>query len=70
MLAAYGRLDPYYPVELAAYIAARVPAGASVVFEESAHAPQIEETRRFCEVVAAFASGGAPLGRGPASSNT
>ena len=58
VLAAYGRFDPYYPVELGAYIAERVPEGSAVVFEESAHAPHIEETRCFCEVVTAFARGG------------
>jgi pimeloyl-ACP methyl ester carboxylesterase len=55
VLAAYGRLDPYYPVELAEYIASHVQHGSYVIFEESAHAPHIEETERFCEIVGAFA---------------
>jgi len=58
VLAAYGRLDPYYPVELATYIAENVPDGTTSVFEESAHAPHIEETARFCTVLAAFARDG------------
>jgi non-heme chloroperoxidase len=57
VLAAYGRFDPYYPVDLADYIAASVPDGRRVIFEESAHAPHIEETERFCAVVADFARG-------------
>jgi pimeloyl-ACP methyl ester carboxylesterase len=55
VLAAYGRFDPYYPVQLAEYIASHVPNGTYVIFEESAHGPHIEETVRFCEVVADFA---------------
>jgi pimeloyl-ACP methyl ester carboxylesterase len=58
VLALYGRHDPYYPVELAEYIAGRVQNGSSVIFERSAHAPHYEEPDRFCEVVAEFARGG------------
>ena len=57
VLALYGRHDPYYPASLAEYIAGHTPNGSYVMFEESAHAPQVEETERFCEVVGAFARG-------------
>ena len=60
VLAIYGRLDPYYPVDLADYIVANVPDGSRAIFDESAHAPHIEETERFCDVVAAFARGEPP----------
>jgi pimeloyl-ACP methyl ester carboxylesterase len=55
VLALYGRRDPYYPSELAEYIAAHVPNGRHVIFEESAHAPHYEEPARFAEVIAEFA---------------
>jgi pimeloyl-ACP methyl ester carboxylesterase len=55
VLALYGRHDPYYPVELAAYIAANVQRGEYVIFEASAHAPPYEEPDRFCAVVGEFA---------------
>jgi proline iminopeptidase len=55
VLALYGRHDPYYPVELAEWIAAQCPRGEHLIFEESAHYPFIEEKERFAEVIAAFA---------------
>lgn len=61
VLALYGRLDPYYPVGLADYIAAGVRHGSRVIFERSGHAPHIEETAAFCRVVGDFARGVAPL---------
>jgi pimeloyl-ACP methyl ester carboxylesterase len=57
VLALYGRHDPYYPTELAEYIAASVQDGRHTIFEESAHAPHYEEPDRFCEVLGAFARG-------------
>jgi pimeloyl-ACP methyl ester carboxylesterase len=56
VLALYGRHDPYYPVELAAWIAEQCPHGDHVIFEQSAHYPFIEEKERFAEVVAEFAN--------------
>jgi non-heme chloroperoxidase len=60
VLALYGRYDPFYPVELATYIADRAPLGACQIFEHSAHFPFIEEAAHFNDVVARFARGGAP----------
>jgi non-heme chloroperoxidase len=57
VLALYGRHDPYYPTELAGFIAEHVPDGRAVIFERSAHNPPIEEPARFCAVVGAFARG-------------
>ena len=56
VLALYGRHDPYYPVELAEWIAGQCPRGEHVIFEQSAHYPFIEEKERFAEVVAEFAT--------------
>jgi pimeloyl-ACP methyl ester carboxylesterase len=56
VLALYGRHDPYYPVELGAWIAEQCPRGEAVVFEQSAHYPFIEEKERFVEVLSDFAS--------------
>lgn len=56
VLALYGRYDPYYPVELAAWIAEQCPRGEHVIFEESAHFPFIEEKERFAQVIAEFAA--------------
>jgi pimeloyl-ACP methyl ester carboxylesterase len=55
VLAIYGRHDPYYPVELAEFIASSVERGEYAIFENSAHAPPYEEPDRFCEVVGEFA---------------
>ena len=55
VLAIYGRHDPYYPVALGEWIAAQCPRGESVIFEESAHYPFIEEKERFAQVLAEFA---------------
>jgi non-heme chloroperoxidase len=54
VLALYGRHDPFYPVELAEWIARRCPRGESLIFEQSAHFPFIEEKDRFAEVLADF----------------
>ncbi len=55
VLALYGRHDPYYPVDLATWIAAQCRQGSHVIFEKSAHYPFIEEKERFAEVLGAFA---------------
>jgi pimeloyl-ACP methyl ester carboxylesterase len=57
VLAVYCRHDPYYPTELATYIAETAPDGHALVLEESAHFPFLEaDTVRFNEAIAAFAS--------------
>jgi len=55
VLAAYSRRDPYWPWELAEWIAATAPQGRCHAFEQSAHCAPLEEPAAFCEVVAAFA---------------
>jgi pimeloyl-ACP methyl ester carboxylesterase len=55
VLALYGGRDPYYPTELAGWIASHAQRGEHVIFEGSAHAPHFDESDRFCEVVGAFA---------------
>jgi pimeloyl-ACP methyl ester carboxylesterase len=60
VLAIYGRHDPYYPVELAAWIAETAPDGDAVIMEQSAHFPFLEpDTELFNETLAAFAARGA-----------
>jgi pimeloyl-ACP methyl ester carboxylesterase len=54
VLAAYGRVDPYYPVELAGWIAANAPRGESVIFERSGHCIPFEEGARFRTELEAF----------------
>ena len=54
VLAIYGRHDPFYPVELGEWIAEQCPRGESLIFEESAHFPFIEEQERFAQVIADF----------------
>ena len=55
LLALYGGLDPYYPTELAAWIAEQAPAGSYEIFEKSAHAPHYDEADRFAARIGAFA---------------
>lgn len=57
VLALYGRHDPYYPSELAQYIADNAADGRCVIFEESAHPVHYEEPDRFRDVISAFAQG-------------
>jgi pimeloyl-ACP methyl ester carboxylesterase len=58
VLAVYGRHDPYYPPELAAYIARTAPRGSALILEESAHFPFLEpDSSRFNEAIAALAAG-------------
>jgi non-heme chloroperoxidase len=57
VLALYGRHDPFYPVELGAYIADQAPRGAHRILEHSAHFPFIEEADQFNALVAQFALG-------------
>jgi pimeloyl-ACP methyl ester carboxylesterase len=60
VLAIYGRHDPYYPPELAAWIAETAPQGAALIMEHSAHLPFLEDDAgTFNEAVARFARSGA-----------
>jgi pimeloyl-ACP methyl ester carboxylesterase len=60
VLAIYGRHDPYYPVELARWIAENSPEGHAAIMENSAHFPFLEnDTGAFNELVARFAKTGA-----------
>lgn len=57
VLAVYGAADPYYPTELAAYIAERAPRGEALVLERSGHFPFLEaDTQRFVEALEGFSS--------------
>ena len=64
VLAIYCRHDPYYPTELADFIAQAAPHGRALVLEQSAHFPFLEaDTAAFNDAIAAFAAGdlvGAP----------
>ena len=55
VLAAWSRQDPYWPVGVADWVAARAPRGERVIFEHSAHCTPFEETERFCDVLEDFA---------------
>ena len=56
VLAAYSRQDPYWPIELAQWIAAAARRGSIHVFERSAHCPPLEESEEFCRVLRGFAT--------------
>lgn len=60
VLAAYSRQDPYWPWELAEWIAAAAPMGQCHAFEQSAHCAPLEEPAAFCEVLTRFALEGVP----------
>jgi non-heme chloroperoxidase len=66
VLAAYSRHEPWWPPELADWIADHAPHGERVIFEESAHCTPFEEVERFCAVLEDFAARTAAL---PASTN-
>ena len=58
VLAIYGRNDPYYPIELADWIALNAPSGEALIMEESAHFPFLEaDTDNFNRALARFARG-------------
>jgi non-heme chloroperoxidase len=57
VLAIYGGHDPYYPRELAQYIAQRAKDGRHVIFEESAHAVHMDEPDLFQQVISDFTRG-------------
>jgi pimeloyl-ACP methyl ester carboxylesterase len=58
VLAVYGRHDPYYPPELADWIAAAAPQGEALIMEQSAHVPFLEaDAAVFNESLARFARG-------------
>jgi pimeloyl-ACP methyl ester carboxylesterase len=57
VLAVYCTGDPYYPTELAGYIAERAPRGEALVLAQSGHYPFLEaDTERFVEALEAFSS--------------
>jgi pimeloyl-ACP methyl ester carboxylesterase len=60
VLAAYGRHEPWWPPELADWIAEHAPRGERVVFEQSAHCPPLEEVECFCAVLEDFAARTSP----------
>jgi non-heme chloroperoxidase len=55
VLAIYGAHDPYYPTDLADWIAEKAPNGRAVIFEESAHGPHFDELDLFVETIGNFA---------------
>lgn len=55
VLAAYSSRDPYWPWELAEWIAAEAPQGRSFQFTNSGHCAPLEEPAEFCRVLRAFA---------------
>ena len=55
VMAIYGAHDPYYPTDLAHWIADKAPDGRAVIFEESAHGPHFDELDLFVETVGNFA---------------
>jgi non-heme chloroperoxidase len=56
VLAAYSRHDPYWPVDLAEWIARTARRGSLHVFERSAHCAPLEESDEFCRVLRGFAA--------------
>jgi pimeloyl-ACP methyl ester carboxylesterase len=56
VLAAWSRRDPYWPVEVAGWIAEHAPRGAQELFDRSAHCTPFEESERFCDVLESFAA--------------
>lgn len=57
VLAAYSARDPFYPPELAHWIASTAPQGSSELFHESGHATACEEPGKFAQVIREFAGG-------------
>jgi non-heme chloroperoxidase len=55
VLAIYGELDPYYPTDLARWIAEHARDGRYEIFDNSAHAAHHDEADRFAATIAAFA---------------
>lgn len=53
----YGRLDGLVPVKVAQDLDSHLPASASVIMTQSAHAPFITEPQRFCQEVSDFIRG-------------
>lgn len=54
VLAAYSRHDPYWPLDLARWIAEHAREGSLHVFEGSAHCPPLEEPDACCDVIRRF----------------
>jgi non-heme chloroperoxidase len=58
VFAIYGRHDPYYPVDLAYWIAATAPHGEAQIMENSAHLPFLEaDADVFIDALSRFAAG-------------
>lgn len=55
VLAIYGAHDPYYPTDLAHWIADQARDGRAVIFEESAHGVHFDELDLFVETIDNFA---------------
>lgn len=51
LMAVYAERDPYYPQELAEWIASNSPRGASAVLKESAHCAPLEEPENLAEII-------------------
>jgi len=54
ILAAYSNRDPYWPIELAHWIAENAPQGYVHTFKDSAHCAPLEEPAEFCRVIREF----------------
>ncbi len=55
LLAVYGRHDPYYPPQLADWLASAAPKGRAMIMERSAHLPFLErDSQAFNEALANF----------------
>lgn len=57
VLAAYSVHDPYWPIELAQWIASVAPRGFLHTFTESAHCAPLEEPAEFARIVSDFVAG-------------
>lgn len=56
VLAVYSRFDPYYPADLAAWIAETAQHGEAAYLSDSAHCAPLEEPERLCEILESFAT--------------
>lgn len=55
VLAAYSAKDPFYPPDLAKWIASAAPCGSFELFYESGHATARDEPEKFARVISEFA---------------
>lgn len=56
VLAAYSQHDPYWPIELARWIAVEASSGYQHTFTQSAHCAPLEEPQEFTDVIQSFVS--------------